>query len=255
MPNSNRAKAKLAAGGIAVGVSVVDTAPGLAEMLGDLGFDLLIADGEHGPVTDAGFEALVRAAEGSGAAAMIRTRAEGWHLGRYFDIGALGVQVPMLRSREHAAAVVDAIKFPPEGSRGFGNARVRRYGPARMTAEEFVAWSNRETLTIFQVENREGFEALPRVLQVPGVDVVMVGTHDLSQSLGVTGQVEHASVLEIVNETVRLVTAAGKIAGLPAGTAAEAERQVARGARYLLCSSTAVVEAGARSILAGLGQG
>lgn len=253
MARTNRAKDKLAAGGVAVGISVTDCSPGLAEMLGDLGFDLLIADGEHGPVTDTAFEGLVRAAEISGAAPMIRTRAEGWHLGRYFDIGALGVQVPMLRSREHAAAVVDAIKFPPLGSRGFGNARVRRYGPARMGAGEFVEWSNRESLTVFQVENREGFDALPNVVQLPGVDIVMVGTHDLSQSLGVTGQVEHPSVLEIVMETVRIVTAAGKAAGLPASSAAEAERQLGRGARYLLCSSTAVVDVGARAILEAIG--
>jgi 4-hydroxy-2-oxoheptanedioate aldolase len=239
--NTNRVKEKLANSGVAIGITINWPNPGLAEFLGYLGFDCLVIDAEHGPVTDEQFEGVARAADVTGAAAIIRLPLNPPRFSRYLDIGAHGVQAPQISSFNEAQAVIDAVKFPPFGKRGLGRTRAARYGLLEGGLAGFPEVSNSETIIMIQIENLPGFEALPDILTLEALDVILVGPLDLSQSLGLTGQVDHPQVIEITDEIIRQTNSAGKTAALPAATAADIERGLKRGARYFLTAVSGFV--------------
>ncbi len=64
-----------------------------------------------------------------------------------------------------------------------------------------MAGSN-ATLLILQLEGREAVENIEEILSVPGVDIVFIGPYDLSQSLGVPGEVRNPRVTEAMTEIV-----------------------------------------------------
>jgi len=51
------------------------------------------------------------------------------------------------------------------------------------------------------------------MVMVPGVDVYFIGSGDLSQSMGYTGQQAHPEVQQMMERGVKTITAAGRIAG------------------------------------------
>lgn len=94
------------------------------------------------------------------------------HLARVLDTGVAGVIVPGVDSGEDAAALVSAVRFPPEGRRSSGLSRSALVGgPDR-------------PLLLPMVETRPGLESAADIAGCPGVDGVFVGPYDLSLSLG-----------------------------------------------------------------------
>jgi len=63
------------------------------------------------------------------------------------------------------------------------------------------------------LEEVEAIKNLPDLVKVPGVDVYFIGSGDLSQSMGYTGQQTHPDVQEMMERGVQIITGAGRIAG------------------------------------------
>ena len=250
---ANRAKQKLRSGGVAVGITVNFVHPGLAEYLALLGYDCLIVDGEHGPIVDDQIEELARVADLTGAAALVRLPLNPDLVQRYLGTGISGFQVPQVQSVEEARTLVEAAKFPPIGRRGLGNMRAGLYGLAEGGFMRVMEDANRETLLMIQIEDRRGIAALPGILQIPEIDVVLIGHTDLSADLGYPGEVDHPEVIRAVDEIARQVNEAGKAAGLPASTPEEAQAMRGRGARYILSSVTKAISIGSRPLLQSIG--
>jgi 4-hydroxy-2-oxoheptanedioate aldolase len=123
----------------------------------------------------------------------------------------MGILVPHLSSVEVARDMVDAAKFPPHGHRGAGSrTRAADFG-FRMTAADYADWSNSETVVLGILEDRSGYDQLPAILSVDGLDGLVVGPSDLSQSLGVPGQTTHPKVVELVDAITKQVLASSKV--------------------------------------------
>ena len=210
----NTLKQQLHAGKAAFGVMCTFPSPQVVEMLGHLGFDWILLDNEHGSITVDTAESCIAVAELSGMAPIVRpvgNRPE--IIAPFLDRGAWGVQVPHVNTADEARAVVDAVKYAPEGHRGlFGGGRAAQYGYSGSTAD-YAAAANRETLVCVMIEEVEAIENLPEMLKVPGVDVYFIGSGDLSQSMGYTGQQTHPEVLKMMERGVKSITGAGRIAG------------------------------------------
>ena len=143
---TNRAKEKLLAGEIVVGTHLSLASPALAEMCGYLGFDFVIVDLEHLLFNPESFEGIVRAADVTGMTSIFRpTKNDPDLLLPYLDAGAQGVFVPHVATAEAARRVVQAVRYPPDGSRGAGSERAAQYGLVGTPAEH-VRESNRQTL-------------------------------------------------------------------------------------------------------------
>ena len=210
----NTLKQRLYAGHAAFGVMVTFPAPAVVEMLGHLGFDWILLDNEHGSITVDTAESCIVAAEITGMAPIVRpvgNRPE--IIAPFLDRGAWGVQVPHVNTAAEARAAVEAVKYAPEGQRGiFSGGRPASYGFKGTTAE-YAKDANRETLVCVMLEEVTAIENLPELVTVPGVDVFFIGSGDLSQSMGYTGQQAHPEVQSVMERGVKIITGAGRIAG------------------------------------------
>jgi 4-hydroxy-2-oxoheptanedioate aldolase len=208
-------RAKLARGG-AVGPFCKTCDPAFIEVLGRAGFDFAIIDLEHGPNSVQTAQELIRAAELAGLAPVVRVKENNTAIiGEVLDIGAAGVQVPQVNDAGRAREVVRAAKFAPLGQRGVCRF-VRAAGYSSQDRFRYFREAN-ETLVIVHIEGQEGLAGLAGVLGVEGIDVVFIGPYDLSQSLGVPGQVEH----EKVTAGMRAIIAECARKGIAVGTFVE----------------------------------
>lgn len=185
----------------------------LVEVLGNAGFDFFIIDMEHGPHSVETVETLIRAANISGVAPIVRVpeNTESAIL-RPLDGGAAGILVPHVSTKTEAKKAVLASKFFPIGERGMDiYARSARYG--RIPKEEYLAEANEKTVVVLQIEGLEGVKSLGDILEVEGIDVVFIGPYDLSQSMGIPGEVGHPKLISEMERMVKLIRTAGIAAG------------------------------------------
>lgn len=201
-----RPLARLLAGPGAVGLYCSVPAPAIVEMIGHAGFDFVILDTEHALVGDSELAVLLRAAEAAGLDALVRVP-EGDHgaILRALDAGAAGVVVPHVRCRADVDAAIRAARYFPDGMRSLGAGRPADYGVGDL--REVIRRANAEVVLAVLIEDREGVEAIDEILTGGGVDVVLPGPGDLSQSYGVPWEIRHPLVraaVETIHEACRL---------------------------------------------------
>ncbi|MDH7570731.1 MAG: aldolase/citrate lyase family protein [Armatimonadota bacterium] len=230
----NLLKEKLARGEMVYGCFVNLPCPDLVEISGLMGFDFALIDCEHGPIDYATATHMIRAADAAGIPCLVRTPQNvAQVILRYLDAGAVGVQVPQIHGVAEVEAAVRAVKYHPRGARGLAATRAARYGIPR-PLPEYVTRANDETMVVVQVETLEAVRNLPAFLEVPGVDVYFVGPSDLSQSMGVPGEVSHPDVQAAVARCVEQIRAAGRVAGTIAIDVEHGKRMRDLGVQYLV---------------------
>jgi len=203
----NRTKAKLQAGETVLGVNIVFDSPETVEILGALGYDYVIFDLEHEPFDELAVVHSIRAAEAFNLTPIVRVPNDANLILRFLDAGAQGVHIPSVKTPDDAKRVVDSARFHPQGQRTFyATGRGGKYGIG-MAEEQFVDFSNRETLVILQIEDVEGIRNLDGILAVPHVDAIQIGPKDLRQSMGFA---DPARVWEVVEDALRRSASAGR---------------------------------------------
>jgi len=198
--------------------------PAAIEILGYGGFDFGIIDLEHGPASIHQVENLVRAAKLVGLSPIVRIRENSQTMiQRALDAGALGVQIPQINNAEMAREAVRSAKFHPMGERGVCRfTRSAQY--SHIPKEVYFDKANDESLVILQVEGLEGVKNIDEILEVDGFDVLFIGPYDLSQALGIPGQVENSKVIE----TMVSITKKAKEKGVAVGAFADNLNSVKR---------------------------
>jgi 4-hydroxy-2-oxoheptanedioate aldolase len=212
---TNTLKQKLKNGKPVFGVMLTFPAPPIVEMLGYMGFDWVLIDNEHGSITVDTSEELIRAAELTGIAPIVRPVANRPEvIAPFLDRGAWGVQVPHVNTREEAEAAVAACKYFPDGQRGsFSRGRPAEYGMGG-TTQEYFAKANANTLVCLMLEEVEAIDNIAEMVLVKGVDVLFIGSGDLSQSMGYPGQQTHREVQALMEKGVKRIRDAGIAAGV-----------------------------------------
>jgi 4-hydroxy-2-oxoheptanedioate aldolase len=230
----NTWRSRLEAGDVLMGVFCKTTAPEFIEVIGHAGFDFCILDMEHGPIHLETLQNLVRAAEVSGVMPIVRTRdGSAESVSQPLDLGVAGVQVPQMSSKADAEAVVDAAKFAPLGHRGV----CRFVRAAQYSALDRAAYfkAANQALVILQLESTCLGE-YEKIADVPGVDILFIGPYDLSQALGIPGQIEDPRVLEKMQEIIAVAKRKGKTIGVFADSLTQAQRWIAAGVQYIAYS-------------------
>jgi staphyloferrin B biosynthesis citrate synthase len=190
---ANGVRAKLAAGERVHGLFSVIPEPTLVEMIGCAGYDFVVLDSEHTLVDPRQLENLIRAAEAVDLTPFVRVPvADPGAILRALDAGAMGVVAPHVRSRSDVDDAIRAARYHPDGMRSLGGGRVPGFGVIEVT--EYIARANAEIMVIPLIEDAEGVAAIDDILAGGGVDLVMPGPADLSQSYGVPWQVRHPLV-------------------------------------------------------------
>jgi 4-hydroxy-2-oxoheptanedioate aldolase len=230
---TNATKARLKAGETVFGCFVRYPDPTLIEVMSYQNWDFIVFDGEHGTIEPRDCENMVRAAELGGVTPIVRVPTnQPPIILRYMDTGAHGLHVPWVNSGEEAEAVVRSVKYQPRGIRGLAGIRAADYAQ-QGTFAEYVQTANRETLVTIHIETMEAVRRLPEIVAVDGIDVIFIGPTDLSHSLGVPGQPQHAAVQDAMQQIIDVVKDTDKALGIMVTNADGARQWRERGARYI----------------------
>lgn len=164
--------------------------PQMIEFIGATGFDAVFIDCEHSSTDFKLVEELTRAARVAGMGSVVRpwTNDPGL-INRYLSCGAGGVQVPHVHTVADATAIIEGL---------------RRWGDG----------NHEEKILLVMVESREAIENLPEFLKMKEIDAYYFGQNDLAESMGLKGQRKHPKVQAAVEDAIKRVADAGRIAGM-----------------------------------------
>ena len=221
--------------GSVLGLFTKTNDPFFIEIVGKAGFDFVILDCEHGPNSPREVLPLLLAAKAGGAEPIVRvSTSSAIDLQRILDLDVAGVQVPQVNNLADAKAVVCFTKFHPLGMRGVcRNVRGADYS---LKAKALFFAEQNEKLLVVHIEGVEGFNNLPDLLKVEGIDVYFIGPNDLSQSMGHPGEVDHPQVQGAIASIVAQCAAKGKSVGIYADTPEEVKRYRKMGVNYIAMS-------------------
>lgn len=203
-----------------------------AEMCATAGFQWLLIDGEHAPNDLRSTLAQLQAVAPYGGQAVVRAvQGEPALIKQLLDIGAKTLLVPMVDTPEQAAAMVAAMRYPPQGIRGVGAAVARA---SRWNGRpDYVHRANGEVCLLVQAETVRALDNLEAICAVEGVDGVFIGPADLAASMGYLGNPGHPAVQAAIDDAIRRIVASGKAAGTLTGDVEQARRFLSLGATFV----------------------
>ena len=188
-------KQRLSSGSPLVGTMVTIAAPEVSEILLDVGFDWLFIDGEHGPLGLHEIKGILQTV-GNHIPCLVRTPDDSQvAIKQVLDLGAAGIIVPQVNTAVEAAAVVQHAKYAPMGQRGVGLARAHGYGGS---FQDYLQRANDETCVVVQAEHRDAVDNIEEIINVDGIDAILLGPYDLSASLNRMGQIDSPEVTEAI---------------------------------------------------------
>lgn len=240
-PNRNPLKKKLELDQCIHGLYIQTASPDNVEIAAGAGFDYVILDCEHGTLGYSEMLQMIRAAEASGVAPVVRVSTNSTsEIRKALEAGAIGIYVPDIQTAEQAKAAIAAARFRSDQGLGARGAcptvrSARSQGASRW--RDYVTWSNENVFMSLLIESRKGLENLSEILQTPGVDAVVLGRFDLAQELGLEegryGKTMSDMFEAFVNQCERVgVKYLARLSSLEGETAlAEYEYWVQRGAR------------------------
>jgi len=207
----------------------------LTEMVARMGFDGVWVDMEH---RDFGYQeaaVMTLAARAGDCDAVVRIRKDSYaDYFRPLEDGAAGIMVPHIKTKAEAEFAVYNARYAPVGRRGMdGVGADTLYG----LHDDDHAEANRETFVLVQIEDYEGVEVIEEIIGVEGIDGILVGPADLSQSYGVAGEVRHEKVLAAQERVARACREVGKWWGAPGLNSDHTRWMIDHGAQFLALGS------------------
>lgn len=228
----NNFKNRLKKGATVIGPFMKSIDPAFIEVAGNSGFDFVILDMEHGPAGFSELQDLIRAAQLANTIPIVRTSdSSEISIAKPLDLGALGIQIPQVTSVKMVKDCIKAARFFPKGERGVCRF-VRAANYSSLSREEYFKKAN-EVLIIIQIEGKEAIHDIDNILKVEGIDIIFIGPYDLSQSLGVPGQINHPLVVEAMNKIVKKARSLGIVVGAFTDTLQLAEMWKKAGVQYI----------------------
>ena len=185
-------------------------------------------EGEHWIADVQNIGDLTRAADLIEATPIVRVpRPEYQLIYHALDLGAQGISVPHVKTKQDAELVIRASKFAPIGQRGMFTSR------QGIGVENYFKEANDETFVLVFIEDLIALDNLDEILEVDNIDVFFVGPGDLSQELGYIGEQNHPEVQKVVQDTITKIIAKGRTAGTVASLS-NYEWAMKTGARFFL---------------------
>jgi 2-keto-3-deoxy-L-rhamnonate aldolase RhmA len=231
-------KTRLAKGDILVGTMVrMIRDPGIVEVCKAAGYDFILVDMEHGTRSIETICDILGRARSAGLPAIVRTpKRQGFIMSWVVDAGATGVMQPCTNNPEDAKYLVEAIKYPPIGNRGFGSMQPCT-GYSGTKAREVMPAMNEQVIAVAQIETVEAIENLDEIAAVPGIDALIAGPFDLSISMGIPDQTGDERMIRAMEKIITVAKKHGKISGTHMGNPATVKDWANRGMQLVACST------------------
>ena len=235
----NTTKHRMAAGlmGLGFGVHHLRTSatPVLARATGH---DWMFIDTEHGAFSVQETTQLCIAALPTGVTPIVRVCAGAIdEATRALDNVAMGIVVPHVDTAAEARRIAAAFRYPPQGTRSWGGPPAV-YGYKAPSTAEAQAAINAEILTVVMLESPLAIANADEIAATDGIDVLFIGTSDLTAELGISGQMGHPKVIAAYQAVGEACQKHGKVLGMGGVYDEEnARRYVQMGSRFILSGS------------------
>jgi len=230
---------KLNSGSLSIGSWMQIPHTSIAEIMGQAGYDWVAVDLEHGAISVHQLPDLFRALELGNTLPLARV-AQGKvkDCKQALDAGAGGVIVPMVESEEQLERVRDAVRWPPSGKRGVAFSRANLFGK---NFDEYIEEAQ-QPLMVTMIEHIDAIKNLEGILQVEGLDAILIGPYDLSASMGLTAKFDHPEFLDIMKKIKESADKATVPCGVHLVTplADELQDKIDNGYRFIAYSIDAV---------------
>jgi len=185
----------------------------VVDVIARTGIDFVILDMEHGTLSWETAEEMVRAAQIHGCQPIIRVGDDQENtILHALETGCEAIMVPHVSTSSSAKKIVEAALYPPRGARGL-SPYTRCHGYTHMELDKSMSRHAEETLVGVLVEGREGIDNLSGIASVDGIDLIYLGMYDISQSVGLPGQLEHPEVMAQLDKCLDIIIKSGKYAG------------------------------------------
>ena len=208
----------------------IATIPSIAtvQIMARSGFDWIIVDLEHGPIDLASAHAMITATSGTPCVPLARIAAnEPWLAKAPMDIGALGINFPMISSRADAEKAVRSVRYPPRGERLWGPFHAPfRWG---VSMQDYMATADDDMICMITIEHVEAVNRIDEIMAVPGIDVAVIGPGDLATSIDKRGLIDDPEVQALMARAEAGILKSGVAIGGVARTAEQANQMIDRG--------------------------
>lgn len=172
----------------------------IVEVMALAGFEWLVVDLEHTAIDLQNAENLIRTIQANKMDALVRvSKNEEVIIKKVLDMGADGIIVPMICSKQDALNAINFSKYPPQGKRGVGLYRASKYGTK---FEEYKKWVRDELVIIAQIEHVDAANDLEKIVKVDGIDGILIGPYDLSASIGYPGDFKKKEFRNILKDVL-----------------------------------------------------
>ena len=228
---------RLQSGEVVLGQMVLELfTSGIGPMLAACDLEFVIFDMEHGRCDIALLAEMIASCRGSNIVPMARVPDLNFApLSRVLDLGAKGIMVPRVETREQAEEIVRQVKYAPQGERGV--ALGVAHDLYRAGTQEFFQKANEEIVVILLLETAKAFENLDAIISVPGIDIAWMGHYDLTVSMGIPAQFDHPRFLDAMDALVAACRKHGVAPGFLPPTADAAAHWIGKGFRAISLGS------------------
>ncbi|MDR3751494.1 MAG: aldolase/citrate lyase family protein [Terracidiphilus sp.] len=248
----NRVRARLDAGDFVIGLTVTAANLDVAAMGAQQGFHFLWVEMEHSPVTLETLRGMVLATRGLDVQVFARVPLTAvWTAKRVLDQGVSGVIFPFVGDPELARTAAQACRYPPAGLRGSGAGLAATTWPE---PGSYYDSADANVLTICVIEEARALAHIDEIAATPGIDVMFIGTSDLSFSLGLRGRQNEPLLQEAIGKICAAAQKHHKFLGRPAGSAEEVLRYHKEGFQFFQSvTELGLMRLGAEQVLQPLG--
>ncbi|MDR5726635.1 MAG: aldolase/citrate lyase family protein [Terriglobia bacterium] len=233
----NPFRQRLQRGDVVLGQMVLELfTPGIGPMLAACGMEFVIFDMEHGRCDISLLAEMIASCRGSDIVPIARIPDVSFRpLSRVLDIGARGVMVPRVETREQAQDIVAQLKYAPQGRRGVALGIAHDLYQAGDRSA--FAKINEDIVVILLLETEKAFENLEDIVSVPGVDIAWMGHYDLTVSMGIPAQFDHPRFLTAMDSLISVCRRHGVAPGFLPPTAESAVHWIQKGFRAISLGS------------------
>jgi len=207
------------------------------EVISSSKLDFVVIDMEHAPIELETAQLMTLAAEAWGVSPILRVPGEDQRgIARALELGIHGLQIPNIDSVDSLERCIAAAKYHPRGSKGL-SPFTRACNYSADNASRMVKLANSNNMVIAQVEGRLGLENLDAILKVKDVDIIFLGLFDLSNYLGIPGQLDNSRLKGLFRSLVAKIDDAGFVVGSISNTLEQLDFLIASGVRYITHSA------------------
>jgi len=230
---------RLQAGEVVFGATVMEyLRPSLVKTFCNAGFDFIFIEMEHALFSPERLSDFILCVRDHGLAVVAKTgQLERAATARLLEAGALGIQLPRTECFNDLEQLQSFMKYPPLGTRasatGYGNSAYVKPPNKRQWYDQM----NEETFLVAHIETRRGVENIEEIVSLPGLDICLVGTSDLSLDYGKPGDYTSDEFRALVQQVFDASRRQGVVCGIPTSDYDSVKYWIEHGVQFFECAT------------------